>query len=114
MEEISKYLPQLNISSMERDLNYQINRRRKSSTVTHLTVNRLAKWSTLEIGEIQMTLDAARLSLGQQIETGHAIKLDLDLNTVPGSGAVKSARIPALFEELLSFGEELATQGDIP
>ena len=115
LKQISKYLPRLDFNSMEgSDFVYQVNRRRQSASVPHVRVNRLAKWSTAQVGGLQVQVRPSGQPRVQTADVGYMRRLDLDVNTTPESGAMSNDKIPSLFEELLTLSLELATNGDIP
>ena len=115
LEQLSSYLPQLDLDSMEgSDFVYQVNRRRQSASVPHVRVNRLAKWSTAQFGGLQVHVRPSGQPRVQTADVGYMRRLDLDVNTTPESGAMSNDKIPSLFEELLALALELATNGDIP
>ena len=112
--ELSGYLPRLELQDMETaDFIYRVNRRRRSFSVPHAEINRIAKWSMEEVGSVAFRV--ARSGRPDLIDTGTSFvrKLDLDLNTTPQSGAMSSDRIIGLFEELVILTEEIATKGDV-
>ncbi len=93
------------------DFLYQINRRRPSGCgVPGLEINRLSKWTWLQVG--------LRPGDGEQIWTGirgSACLLELDVNTAPEfPGLLPRESLGPLFEELVALGEEIAAQGDVP
>ena len=114
LKQISKYLPHLDFDSIEgSDFVYQINRRRRSSSVSHARINRLAKWSTAQIGGLELKMKPSGQPRLQTTEVGFARKLELDLNTTPETGAMSNDKISGLFDELVTLAGELATKGDI-
>ncbi|MGL6074334.1 MAG: hypothetical protein ACRC8S_09250 [Fimbriiglobus sp.] len=83
------------------DFLYQINRRRKSTTLSHVDLNRLMKWSL-------------PMYAGSSVSK-YACELDLDINTVPIANAtIESGRAVDLMNELFELGREIVREGDIP
>jgi hypothetical protein len=104
------------------DFLYQINRRRRSGCgVPNLEINRLSKWTWLQLG--------LRASDGEQpwLEIRPSVcLLELDINTaldfreplsgksyVPFRGPLPRESYVPLFDELVSFAEEIAVKGDV-
>lgn len=95
------------------DFLYQINRRRPSrSDVPGLYMNRLTKWSA-----IQLTLGVSVSDQAYELPglTFFGSRLELDMNTVPEfPGTLPTHRLSTIFDELVDLGKEIATHGDIP
>ena len=114
LKELSKYLSRLDMDMDEgSDFIFQVNRRRRSESVRHARINRLAKWSTAQVGGIEVQVEPT----GQPHVKGTNLvfirRLDLDINTTPNTSAMSKDRIPALFGELVMLTDELATKGDV-
>ena len=113
LREISAYLPSIDFSSMEGpDFVHQLNRRRPSTAVPHVLINRLARWSISQVGAIQIRIWGQ--SPVHASDIGTARQLLLDVNTAPAATAIPTEKAPRLFEELLVLAAEIATEGDIP
>ena len=113
MRQLSQYLPQLGLDEGEgRDLSYQINRRRRSRQVPHATINRIARWSLLEVGRVSVNLGPTRGSVLEQVSTVR--QLMIDINTTPETNAIAKSRYPVLLDEMINWARELATRGDVP
>ena len=110
---LSKYLPFLDLERREgTDLLYQINRRRRSSLLPHVLVNRLSRWS-LEYAQSGTLLVAPdRLPRLETSKPQAVVKLVLDVNTAPENNAISLDKMPALLTEFLGFAQEIATSGD--
>jgi len=99
------------------DFFYQINRPRSSRVgIANLLINRLSKWSAIEIHRLAFDLAgwhqpaAIRAPAGEAV---HACRLELDINTSVGyQGNLPAPHLPTLFEELVDFGMEIASEGD--
>ena len=114
LRQLSKYLPHLGLDSMDgMDFIYQINRRQRSTSVPHVRINRLAKWSTEQIGGLELRVSPSDQPRLETTGLSFARKLNLDMNTDPKSGAMSRDKIADLFDELVSIAGELATEGDI-
>ena len=112
LKELSQVLPRLDLDSMEGvDFIYRVNRRRQSTAVPHVRINRLAKWSIVQAGNLQVTLDTEPVLNTSNV--GFARRLELDINNDPRAGVMGKARIPRLLDEFVSLASELALKGDI-
>ena len=108
---IAKHLPG---AQPDRDFVYRINRRRRSKNATHVEINRLATWGLGEfLGASVVMGPSVPLQLNP-LAPAYLATLQLDINSVPGTSAVSSRTMPALFTELCSLASEIASKGDIP
>jgi hypothetical protein len=115
LQQLSKYLPDLNLNSMEgSDFIHQVNRRRLSSTVPNAQINRLARWSVARVGAIHVRMGAPGQPQIRANDAGVARHLILDVNTTTSTSAVSPQRVPALLKELEELAGELARKGDVP
>ena len=113
--QLSKYLPGLQLDSLEgSDFIYQINRRRTSRVVALTEINRLAKWVVEEFRVGTLSIVPSQGPRFQTATPSFASKLTLDINTAPGSGEVAKDTIPELFDELVMLACEISTKGDVP
>ena len=114
---LAEILPALPIDpGNSRDLTYRINRRRPSQTgIADLQVNRLATWSVVTIQQAIIDLSQGEVRASHPIEPlSFGCRLELDINTAPDfKGILEPPLLPAVFDELLQFGEEISAQGDI-
>jgi hypothetical protein len=109
-EILNSCLPDVRVDPQSNDFLYQINRRRSSSTVDGLLLNRLSKWSTEQLQEVVFSADGNLIR-----ESGtFACRLELDMNSVPSQNPLPRASLPALFEEFVQFADEVAVRGDVP
>lgn len=110
-EELSKYLSDLRIDPQgSSDILYQINKFRTSKIISDLTINRLMKWSVIEIK--RMSLQVPRQS---DKSLGQYIQLELDINsanTYPKE--ISKDKSIDLFNELVDYASEIAVVGDVP
>jgi hypothetical protein len=95
------------------DFLYQINRRRESTVLPKLTVNRLSRWSVAQFQGFAVGLPAGPYVVG---DPSHACRIELDINN---ANREEGARIPAdcasdLLRELASFARDIIQQGDRP
>jgi len=114
--ELAKYLTMVQIDpENSSDFLYQINRRRLSSIITSLPLNRLTKWAVANVDSRQFSL-----GLGIPLQTiestnQHFVRLELDVNTAQEfRKQLPSDQIPLVFEELVNLAKELADKGDVP
>ena len=113
--QLSKFLPKLELDSMDSsDFVYAVNRRRRSTAVTHVRINRLAKWSIVQVGTLEFALAAQPVPVLNTSKIGFIRRLDLDINNDPQAGMMAKAKIPGLLDELVSLASEIAQKGDIP
>lgn len=91
-----------------RDLLYQINRPRKLESIPGLEVNRLSKWGVVLLKMTMMEGD-------RRISESEFLRLELDINTDKDSARDlnKDKKLHAVFRELQSLGQEIATNGDV-
>ena len=112
--QLSTHLPHLSLgSAYGADFIYQINRRRRSNSVPHAQINRLAKWSMEMVGGVAVRMGPSGQPDVRDTGTSATRKLALDINTTPETSTISKAKIPGLFEELVTVSRELATKGDI-
>jgi hypothetical protein len=110
---LSRYLPQMSL--VERgglDFQYRINRRRRSRTAPHVSINRVTRWEVAQVQTGELRID----NRGVQFEThavGHIDKVDIDVNTAPENNAIATDRMPALLNELIELVVKIADEGDI-
>ena len=118
LEWLAKYLPHLSLDSHEGEgFVFQINRRRRSEQVSHVRVNRIARWQQETLLGMRGTIAVGSGAPQSNVEArtqGFISKLTIDVNTVPGSNAISKDRLPGLFEEFVSLTQEIAIKGDIP
>ena len=107
---LGKHLPDVTVDPSSSDFLYQINRRRPSSAVGGLPLNRLSKWSIQLVQELMISPGDG---LTRRSET-FACRLELDINSVPSKKPLPKDRLPVLFEELVELANEIAHAGDIP
>lgn len=116
-QRIAQYLSSVQLDTdNSHDFAYQINRPRlsQSSIAANLRVNRLMKWSVVALSVKQVSMDGESLIV-QAEKPAFACRLELDINTTQDfSGEITRYQMPQLFEELLSLGQEIAANGDIP
>ena len=103
-ETLDKHLPDVTVDPSSSDFLYQINRRRPSTAVGGLPLNRLSKWSIQQVQELMISPGDG---LTRRSET-FACRLELDINSVPSKKPLPKDRLPALFEELVGLANEMA------
>ncbi|NOT54676.1 MAG: hypothetical protein HOP18_08750 [Deltaproteobacteria bacterium] len=113
--QLAAYLPGLQLSlEGATDFLYRINRARNSrSEIAGLKINRLSKWSVSAwtIAELPLVPET-RLRVRQK---GTGCQLELDINTHPDfSGDLPQDQLGQIFRELVTLGQEIAKEGDIP
>lgn len=100
-----------------RDLIYRINRRRPCRCgIEGLEINRMSTWGAISLSTIELELSSEGSKEVRQVGTSHyACRLEIDINTAPEfKGELDRGALPALFDELVDLGSEIATEGDIP
>jgi hypothetical protein len=112
-ELLKHYLPRLEIDPKGSfDFLYQINRPRVSkSGISDLRINRLSKWAVVGIQAHFLTAGKSMImDMG-----GFATRLELDFSTHQSfEGDLPVDRVPSIFDELVTLGEEVASLGDVP
>lgn len=94
------------------DFLYQINRPRESKSLPRLGINRLSKWSVGVMRQLRFTMPP---SLESDVWSHYHCRLELDINTVPNPEVeLAKEQLPGIFEELVTFGLEIAAEGEIP
>ena len=115
---LDNLLPSVEIDpDRTRDLIYRINRRRSSRCgIEGLEVNRLSTWGALTVSTVEVEMSVEGLEKVHQSQTSqYACRLEFDVNTAPEfGGELDKGKLPALFDELVDLGSEIATEGDIP
>ncbi len=115
---LASYLQWVQIDPVgSNDFFYQINRPCASRVgIANLLINRLSKWSALEIHRVALDLAglhqpaAIRAPAGEAV---HACRLELDINTsVAYEGDLPASHLSELFDELAGLGMEIAAEGD--
>ena len=98
------------------DFLYRINRPRDSAcAITGLRINRLSTWSVVLQKSGALVIRPGTAFLLQPSTEDYACRLELDINTVPGSGPELPRRqIAQVFQELVTLGSEMAEKGEIP
>jgi len=115
---LSKYLP-FDVDLTARNFRYQVNRRRASRlNLPGLEINRLSNWSCRER---RMTAVMAQLApsglttLREDSPSSFAMRLDLDINTVPEyPNSLGPRNLADLFSEFVDLAAEIAEKGDVP
>lgn len=109
-------LPAVSVAPDSSDFLYQVNRRRPAGGEGTL-VNRLSHWSAMQMSVQGIQVGGTPESLAgfQVTEPVYAARLRLDINTVPREDIVLSAAAQQeMFHSLVEYGEQIATQGDVP
>jgi hypothetical protein len=114
MRLLDRYLRYLEVHPESGDLLYRINRRKPSTAVPGVDINRVCTWalSTAFLFEVEVSpLSASQREASPQ---GLYCALGLDVNTMPENQATLAQdRLPELLSELVNTATEVATRGDI-
>ena len=111
---IVEYLPYLKLKEQDiSDLVYQINRRRQSSIISHIRLNRVARWSSEQIIGNEMAIAPNQMPQLRSVRTTFVNKLVLDVNTVPEVNSIADGKLPALFAEMVEMARKVASEGDV-
>lgn len=111
---VSSYLPfkldENNIS----DFIYRINRKKQSQVVNGLIINPLSTWSAIALRNFTIVASENRVIQQDMSDPLYAARLELDINTAQEfEGVLPSEKLQALFDELIRFGTDIATNGDV-
>lgn len=116
-ELLNDYLPFVDVDPNTREFLYRINRPRSSSAgIPDLRINRLVTWSAVKI-TMQMRMRAMSAAVGETITEQNldGCLVQLDINTSEErTDALPHESLPAIWNELVQIGTELAQCGDIP
>jgi len=101
------------------DFLYRINRPRGYVGIAGLGVNRLSQWSAAKFGQLRLQLQfGERGVVGDQAFVGNPTyysRLLVDFNTVPDfRGEIPRQQLRPLFDQMLAWVTETATNGDVP
>ena len=107
---LDEHLSKVTVDPDSSDFLYQINRRRSSSVIDDLELNRLSRWSTKRIRHFVLDTEGNPLTGPEML----ACCLELDINSVPSAQPLPHDDLPRLFQELLELADEIAHTGDIP
>jgi hypothetical protein len=108
---LAAHLPRVNLDPNPNDFLIQINRRKASTVVDGLLLNRVCTWSKFSVTYSVDSPAGTPFSL-----PGHCYStLELDINTAPERTEILPPQsLPRLFRELASLGVEIAERGDSP
>ena len=111
-ENLQVFVPQMNLKKVD-DLEYRVNRRRKSKVIEDLEINRISQWNVARLERVD-PLDPAMFLDDSSSNKAFASRLELDINTVQRGGDLQPNGFVDLFNELVDLGMELTMKGDIP
>jgi hypothetical protein len=102
-------LPTVRLEPNPNDFVFQINRRKFSTVVNGLPINRVSTWSKMNIA---FTVEPGKpFTWPDHCYTA----LELDINTAPEkTDILPHESLPRVFKELASLGVDIAERGDIP
>lgn len=111
---IQPYLHSIQMNPQETsDFFYQINRPRKSKICPDIRINRLSRWSMSLLGTLGVTVDPVESKATTSIQRRHACRLELDINTAVLNYTLTSDNAYAVFQELVTCGDEISSKGDV-
>ena len=94
------------------DFLFQLNRPRQSTAVPDLRLNRVTKWSTLDVQKIVLAIGAQRVDQVPALSLGHALRLDLEVNTdARREDPLDVKSIPDLYSEFVMLASEICEIG---
>ena len=104
-EEILQYLPDLKLSPTGiSDFFYQINRPRESTSSVGIKINRLSKWSIMQVGTVRINAGSNVDVVPVKEQRYDACKLELDINTALSDNIISKDATWPIFEELTKCG----------
>lgn len=109
-ETLDRYLPDIKIRPDSSDFSYQINGKRTSIAMDGLVVNRLSRWSTVELQQMVFRPEGIVMRQSGML----ACQVALDMNSVPSTEPLSKDRLGDLFRELVELATEVLCKGDIP
>lgn len=116
-EILSRYLNFDIDAGVSSDFHYQANRQRPSVTVPTISINRLTKWSVVQmiLQTISITGQGAAIAPAQQ-QQEYFCRLELDINTVPlpDNQLLPGGRLLDLWHEMVEIGTQIVQDGDVP
>ncbi|SRR6266540_788273 len=105
------HLPAEVLDPNPNDFLFQVNRRRISTVVPGLPLNRISAWSKLNV---TLSVESPARTPFRSPDTCYSA-VELDINTVPERAEILPREsLPRLFRELACLGVEIAERGDIP
>jgi hypothetical protein len=111
---LDQYLRHVEVDPKSSDLLYRINRRRHSALMPGLDINRLSTWSSPNVVAELSVIDFAATEKQVRKSEKDYCAVDLDMNTMQEfQGILPPEHLPAIFRELVAFGTEIATKGDV-
>jgi hypothetical protein len=109
---LDRLLHALTIDETSSDLQYSINRKRKSSLIPEVEINRLSQWSSQRLN-ISVSHDNPEKL--QKVHESFVCRLVLDINTAPSEKVILPINnLVSIYTELVELGKEIAEFGDIP
>lgn len=113
-KKIQHYMHSIKINPQEAsDFFYQINRPRQSKICPDIRINRLSRWSVSLLGTLGVTVDPVASKATTSIQRQHVCRLELDINTPVLNNTISSDDAYAVFKELVTCGDEIASKGDV-
>ena len=110
---LATFLP-FDIDPNSSDFSYQINRSRPAQALDGLEINRLSKWAVARMQSLRLAIGPATPTV-EAVDILTACRLEFDVNTSPKwEAALPSQQLPALVDELVGLGQEIAAEGDKP
>lgn len=110
---LATFLP-FDLDPNSSDFLYQINRPRPAQALDGLEINRLSKWSVARMQSLRLAIGPASPTV-EAVDVLTASRLEFDVNTSPKwETALPSEALPALLDELVGLGQEIAAKGDKP
>lgn len=112
---IGEYLPEVKLDAENStDFTYSINRPRKSKLVNDVTINRLSRWSVINIKRFQLPGLVNNQFPAPILEERHACRLEMDVNSSQEcQKQFSKEEILNITNELVSLADEIAKNGDI-
>jgi len=107
------YIPAVQIDDDATDVLFRINRKRDSSVMPGLRINRLSTWS---VAQITVSSQVIGMPTKQKAPAEFFCSVELDINNDVGNDTevLSHEALPKFFSELVRFGSELAAKGDVP
>ncbi len=108
-------LPAIKIDSANsEELFWQINRPRRSSSLTGRKINRISKWTVVQFQLVNVAVDSKAAIAMPSTRPSMAIRVELDISTENSTEVIPGDDLITTFDELCALADEITIKGDVP